>query len=50
MKTVVKWLQLILIVNAAIVGAMYGVQAFIRRKTRDTRMAKEQSMKTGEQI
>ncbi|KAH9881526.1 hypothetical protein IAQ61_000252 [Plenodomus lingam] len=38
---VVKWFQIILIINALIVLAMFSVQARLRRTTRDTRMAKE---------
>ncbi|KAF2849042.1 hypothetical protein T440DRAFT_144781 [Plenodomus tracheiphilus IPT5] len=38
---VVKWLQIILIINALIVLALFSVQARLRRTTRDTRMAKE---------
>ncbi|KAF1922003.1 hypothetical protein BDU57DRAFT_584947 [Ampelomyces quisqualis] len=35
---VVKWLQLILVVNALVVFAIFALQARVRRKTRDTRM------------
>lgn len=38
---VVKWLQIILIINALIVLTLFGFQARLRRTTRDTRMAKE---------
>ncbi|KAI8934339.1 hypothetical protein NX059_009075 [Plenodomus lindquistii] len=38
---VVKWLQIILIINALIVLALFSFQARLRRTTRDTRMAKE---------
>lgn len=38
---VVKWLQIILIINGLIVLAMFSLQARLRRTTRDTRMAKE---------
>jgi Flp pilus assembly protein TadB len=37
-KIVVKWLQIILIVNALVVLALFSVQARIRRSTRQTRM------------
>jgi hypothetical protein len=36
-QIVVKWLQLILLLNAAVVFVMFAVQARIRRTTRDSR-------------
>jgi hypothetical protein len=36
-KIVVKWLQLILLLNAVVVFVMFALQARIRRTTRDSR-------------
>lgn len=39
LKVTVKWLQIALIFLALIVLGLFAVQAFLRRKTRPTRMA-----------
>ncbi|KAH7389645.1 hypothetical protein DE146DRAFT_635349 [Phaeosphaeria sp. MPI-PUGE-AT-0046c] len=38
---VVKWLQLILVINALVVFALFSLQARTRRKTRDSRMIEQ---------